>query len=110
MEKANAEERIRFFITTRRVRIDPVAKREQYINRLERLLVQLDGVISSSEVSQKLKLQAMNVLISTVRTCYGIVSEIELEGLENEFERITEENQRRETERLEYDIEEDTAE
>ena len=106
LEKENTEERIHFFITARRVRIDPVAKREQYINRLERLLVQLDNVISSSEVSQKLKLRVMNVLISTVRTCYGIVSEIELEGLENEFTRITEENQRSDTERLEYYIEE----
>jgi hypothetical protein len=104
-------DRIHFFITARRVRIDPVKKREQYIERLERLLVHLDHVISSAEVSEKLKLQAMNVLISTVRTCYGIISDIEVEGLENELKRITEENQREEAERkLGYDIEEDPAE
>ena len=105
--------RIRFSITVRRVRIDPVKKREQYIWRLEQLGRDLDNLISSPDVSQKIKLRAMNVLIQTVRTCYGIVRDVEVEGLENELERLKEENKRAEEspeDKLGYDIEEDSTE
>jgi len=86
--------RVRFFITARRVRIDPVEKRAEYIDRLERLVEQLDGMISSRGVRQKVRLRAMDVLIRTIGTCYGIVSDIEVEELEVELETLKEENRR----------------
>ena len=95
MEEATAgPTRVRFFITARRVRIDPAEKRAEYIDRLERLVEQLDGMISSRGVRQKVRLRAMDVLIRTIGTCYGIVSDIEVEELEVELETLKEENRR----------------
>lgn len=112
-ETAAGPARVRFFITARRVRIDPAEKRAEYIDRLERLIEQLDGMISSRGVRQKLKLRAMEVLIRTISTCYGIVSDIEVEELEDELTRLKEENRRGEEEAgdqaLGYAIEEDPA-
>jgi len=86
--------RVRFFITARRVRIDPAEKRAEYIGRLERLVEQLDGMISGRGVKGKVKLRAMEVLIRTIGTCYGIVSDVEVEELEVELETLKEENRR----------------
>ena len=99
--------RVRFFITARRVRIDPAEKRAEYIDRLERLVEQLDGMISSRGVRQKVRLRAMDVLIRTIGTCYGIVSDVEVEELEDELTRIKEENRRGEEARgeLGYEVE-----
>jgi len=112
-ETATRPTRVRFFITARRVRIDPAEKRAEHIDRLERLIEQLDGMISSRGVRQKVKLRAMEVLIRTISTCYGIVSDIEVEELEDELTRLKEENRRGEEEAgdqaLGYTIEEDPA-
>jgi len=86
--------RVRFFITARRVRIDPVEKRAEYIDRLERLVEQLDGMISGRGVERKVKLRAMEVLIRAIGTCYGIVSDVEVEGLEGELTRLKDEGRR----------------
>lgn len=93
-ETAAGPARVRFTITARRVRIDPVEKRAEYIDRLERLVEQLDGMISSRGVKRKLKLSAMEVLIRTIGTCYGIVSDVEVEGLEGELTRLKDEDRR----------------
>jgi len=110
-ETAAGPTRVRFTITARRVRIDPAEKRAEYIGRLERLIEQLDGMISSPRVPRKLKLRAMEVLIRTIGTCYGIVSDIEVEDLEDELTRLKEENRRGEEEAgdqaLGYTFEED---
>ena len=93
-EAAAGSARVRFFITARRVRIDPVEKRAEYIGRLERLVEQLDGMISGRGVERKVKLRAMEVLIRTISTCYGIVSDVEVEGLEGELTRLKDEDRR----------------
>jgi len=112
-ETATEPTRVRFTITARRVRIDPAEKRAEYIGRLERLIEQLDGMISSRGVKRKMKLRAMEVLIRTIGTCYGIVSDIEVEELEDELTRLKEENRRGEEEAgdqaLGYTVEEDPA-
>jgi len=106
-----AEACIRFKVTARRVRIDPEEKRRRYIDRLERLIEQLDGMISSPRVPRKLKLRAMEVLIKTIGTCYGIVSDVEVEMLEDELKELKEEDRRAEAETGEaaigYTIDED---
>ena len=93
-EAAAGPARVRFTITARRVRIDPAEKRAEYIGRLERLVEQLDGMISGRGVKGKVKLRAMEVLIRTIGTCYGIVSDVEVEELEVELETLKEENRR----------------
>lgn len=106
-EAAAGPARIRFTITARRVRIDPAEKRAEYIGRLERLVEQLDGMISGRGVKGKVKLRAMEVLIRTIGTCYGIVSDVEVEGLEGELTRLKDEGRRGEETRgeLGYEIE-----
>jgi hypothetical protein len=108
-EEAAGPARVRFFITARRVRIDPAERRVEYVRRLERLVEELDGVISGRGVDERVRLRAMGVLIRTISTCYGIVSDIELEGLEDELARLKEEDRRAEEEALGYTIEEGSA-
>ena len=83
--------KVRVTITARRVRIDPEERRSKYIKRLEQLIEQLDAIISSSRTSQKLRLRAIDILRKTIDTCYGIVSDIEVEQLERELEEAKEE-------------------
>lgn len=102
--------KVRFTITARRVRIDPEEKRQQYIERLEGLVTQLDTLINSPRVARKHKLRAMEVLIKTINTCYGIVSDIEVEYLENELKELKREDQgTEEAKTLGYEIQEDPA-
>jgi hypothetical protein len=82
------ETKIRFTLTARRVRIDPEKKRWGYIERLETLVEQLDSMINNPRMPRKLKLRSMEVLIKTVNACYGIVSDIEVETLEDEVQRL----------------------
>lgn len=97
--------KIRVTITARRVRIDPEEKRSKYIGRLEELIAQLDAIIANSRTSQKLRLRAMDILRKTIDTCYGIVSDIEVEQLERELEEAKEED-KGEARDLGYEIEE----
>jgi hypothetical protein len=52
----------------------------------------------------------MNVLIQAIRTCHGIVRDIEVQGLENELEKLKEANQSESNRELGYGIEEDPPE
>ena len=87
-QAAVSEAKIRVFITARRVRIDPEAKRAQYIARLEQLIQQLDRVIANPKTSAKNRLRAMDILIRAITSCYGIVSDVEVEILEKETEEV----------------------
>ena len=91
-------------ITPRRVYIDPEERRNQYILRLEALGTQLDGILNNPRVPRKYKLRAMDVLIKTIKTCYNIVREIEVEQLEQELKTLKTKDQRTEAS---YSIEED---
>jgi hypothetical protein len=111
--KGRASKEIKVHLTARRVRIDPEAKRAKYLNRLEKLIHELDGIIIDPEGIEDIQLQAMNVLIKAVRLCYSIVRDIDVEVLEVELEEIKERNRRarekRGEEDLGYEIEEDPA-
>jgi len=84
----DAAQRIRVRITARRVRIDPVEKREQYINKVEKLMEELDQIIAKPNGVETIQLKAMNLLIRAIRLCYGIVSDVEVEMLEEEVEEL----------------------
>lgn len=111
MEKKAAKIRVK--ITARRIRIDPEERRSRYILRLEALIEELDGIIANSRVSRKLRLRAMEILIKAINTCYGIVSDVEVEALERELEEAKEEEeaalQGEGAKELGYEIEEDPA-
>jgi len=110
----HASETVVVNITARRVRIDPEAKRAQYLNRLELLIQELDGIIADPEGYEDIQLDAMETLIKTVRLCYTIVRDVDVELLENELEKIKEkrreEQEGRGARELGYTVEEDTAE
>ena len=111
--KGYATKEVKVHLTARRVRINPETKRAKYLNRLETLIQELDGIIIDPEGIEDIQLQAMNVLIKTVRLCYSIVRDIDVEVLEVELEEIKERNrrarERRGEEDLGYEIEEDPA-
>ncbi|MDP2899885.1 MAG: hypothetical protein Q8O47_02820 [Candidatus Bathyarchaeota archaeon] len=90
-----AAERLRFSLTIRRVRIDPERKRVQYLRRLERLIRDLDGIIADPAGVEPIRLRAMDMMVRTVRMCYLIVRDVDVERLEHELEELKEENQRR---------------
>jgi hypothetical protein len=77
------------------VRIDPERKRVQYLRRLERLIRGLDGIIADPEGVEPIRLRAMDVMVRTVRMCYLIVRDVDVERLEHELEDLKEENRRR---------------
>jgi hypothetical protein len=78
------EDRIRLSITTRRVRIDPDKKRKSYIRRLERIMRQCDGIINDPTGFEELQLRAIGLQIQTIKVCYGLILDIEVETLEKE--------------------------
>ena len=93
--EVQAAERLRFSLTIRRVRIDPERKRVQYLRRLERLIRDLDGIIADPAGVEPIRLRAMDMIVRTVRMCYLIVRDVDVERLEHELEELKEENQRR---------------
>jgi len=111
--KCEVPRKVKVSLTTRRVRIDPEAKRAKYLNRLELLIQELDGIIVDPEGIEEIQLDAMDVLIKAVRLCYRIVRDIDVEILENELAEIKERNRRarkgRGEEELGYEIEEEPA-
>jgi len=84
-------ERVRLHISTRRVRIDPAKKRENYIARLEKVVGQCDKMISDPEGVEEIQVKAMSVLIRAIKVCYGLVVDVEVERLEREVEELEEE-------------------
>ena len=102
-QAAEFQAKIRFRITARRVRIDPEEKRSQYIARLEQLIAQLDRIIANPKTSAKNRLRAMDILIRAITSCYGIVSDVEVEILEKETEEVKTEGEGEKD--LGYDIE-----
>ena len=111
--KGGASRQVKVRLTARRVRIKPEKKRAKYLNRLEKLIQELDGVIIDPEGVEHIQLKAMEVLIKAVRQCYSIVRDIDVEMLEVELEEIKERNlrakEKRGEEELGYQIEEDPA-
>jgi len=82
------DEKVRLAITARRVRIDPESKRREYIHRLERLMEQLDEVLSDPESVGEIQLKAMGIIIKAISACYAMVRDIDVENLESEVEEI----------------------
>ncbi len=111
--KSHDSQKVKVHLTARRVRIDPETKRAKYLSRLETLIQELDGIIIDPEGTEHIQLQAMEVLIKTVRQCYHIVRDIDVEMLEVELEEIKERNlrakEKRGEEDLGYEIEENPA-
>jgi hypothetical protein len=94
--KSYRGQRVRLSITARRVRIDPRKKRRSYIRRLERLMRECDRIISNPEGYEELQVKAMAILIRSIVVCYDLVTDEQVEALEEEFEalkrRIAEKN------------------
>ena len=84
----NTTQRVRLSITARRVRIDPRERRRSYINRLEQLMAECDRIISDPEGYEELQVKAMAILIRAVVVCYGLVTDEQVEALEEEFEAL----------------------
>ena len=66
------------------MRIDPRRKRAEYVERLEALMGELDGMISDPSGYGDLQVRAMNTLIGAIRMCYRIVVDVDVEGLKGE--------------------------
>ena len=103
--------RVRAGFTVRRVKIDPRRKRAEYVERLEALMGELDGIISDPSGYGDIQVRAMNALVGAIRMCYRIVLDVDVKDLEDELEGLKEENRRRKEARgeLGYGIEEGAA-
>ena len=77
------------------MRIDPRRKRAEYVERLEALMGELDGIISDPSGYGDLQVRAMNTIIGAVRMCYRIVVDVDVKRLEDELEGLKEENRMR---------------
>ncbi|MCK5670317.1 hypothetical protein KAI10_02955, partial [Candidatus Bathyarchaeota archaeon] len=92
--------------TPRRIRINPEEKRREYLDRLETLLQQLSQIVTSKETPMKHQLKAMDSLIKTIKNCLEIITDIEIEELEDELQKIEEETTKTKKD-LGYTIQED---
>jgi len=81
-------QRVRLSITARRVRIEPQKKRRSYIRRLERVMRTCDGIVADPETPEDVKVKALAVLIRAVKVCYDIVTDVEVELIEEQAEEI----------------------
>jgi len=86
--KDHGSERVRLSITARRVRVDPRKKRRSYIIRLERLMAEGDGIVSDPEGFEELQVKAMAILIRSIVVCYELVTDDQVETLEEGFEAL----------------------
>jgi len=84
----NINLRPRTSLILRRKYVYPRKKRQEYIDRLELLFKQLDRILQNKNIPTKTKLRAMDTLNRTIKTCYVMVTDIEIEELEEEFKRI----------------------
>jgi len=75
-------------ITPRRVRIDPRKKRADYIKRLENLMRECDKILSDPQGYEELQVKAMAILIRAIQVCYILVTDEQVEALEEEFEAL----------------------
>ena len=64
------------------MRIDPRRKRAEYVERLEALMGELDGVISDPSGYGDLQVRAMNALVGAIRMCYRIVVDVDVDAEE----------------------------
>ncbi len=94
--------------TPRRVRINPEEKRLEYLDRLEALFQHLNKIVTGKGIPMKHKLKAMDIQIKTIKNCREIITDIEIEELENELQKIEEETTKT-TKDLGYTIQEDPA-
>ncbi len=94
--------------TPRRLRIKPEKKRREYLGRLDALIQHLDQMITNKHTPMKHKLKAMGILNTTINNCYRIITDIEIEELEDELQTIEEETKKT-TKDLGYTIQEDPA-
>ena len=88
--------------------VHPREKRQEYIERLENLFEQLDSIQHNENIPTKTKLRAMDTLNRTIKTCYVMITDIEIEELEEEFKRL-ENSPTPDPEKL-YEIEDDPEE
>ena len=86
--KGYGGQRVRLSITARRVRIDPRKKRAEYIWRLERLMRECDRIIADPEGYEELQVKSMAILIRSIVVCYDLVTDQQVEALEEEFEAL----------------------
>ena len=84
----NMGQRIRLSITPRRVRIDAREKRISYIQRLEDLMQECDTIISDPGGFEEIQVKAMAILIRAIRVCYVLVTDEQVEELEEELEKL----------------------
>ena len=94
---------IRLDLQVRRVRIIPEERRGEYIRRLEEIMKSLDAIINDPTGIEEIQIKAINALVTTVRTCYSMVREMDVEHLEKQLKRLKQENENRK--RLLYEIE-----
>ena len=89
MEDASHEEfRVRLSITPRKIRIEASERRREYVRRLERIMTQCDEIISDPSGFEEIQLQAMAILIRAIVVSYELVSDEQVDELEEELGKI----------------------
>lgn len=97
---------LEFRLTPRRVVIKPREKRHEYIERLDKAIETLEGIINSEETDEKTRIQAANALARLISTSYVMIQDIDIENIEEEVENLKKMMKEREEKRgLGYDLE-----
>lgn len=79
---------LRLRVSARRIRIDPRERREEYIRRLEEVFSRLNGIAEDPEGSSQIQVRALQTMIQTLRMCYVMIRDIDVENLEEELREL----------------------
>ena len=80
--------KVRVAFSCMRLRLNPRVKRGVYIRRLESVMVVCDRIASNPDAFEKLQLDALDCMIRAIKACYGIISDVEVEQIEEEIEEL----------------------
>ena len=72
----------------RRVTIEPRSKRQEYIERIEKVIEKLEEIINSEDADESVRIRAANALARLISTSYIMVVDAEIEKIEEEAEKI----------------------
>jgi hypothetical protein len=73
--------------------IEPEEQRGEYVQILNRMIMQMEGIINSTQTKTSQRLRAMQILTKLVQTSYTIVRDVDIEALEREIDEAEKETE-----------------
>jgi len=83
----------RIFKIALRFTIKPAEEQEKYVKVLDHMISRVQKIINAQKTKTNQRLRAMQVLTDLIKTSYGMIRDVEIEGLEREVKTLEEEEE-----------------